>query len=103
MGDYIDRESIRNAVWHNCDMQDLYLPVHFLEIVDDSPAADVAPVKRGRNIGEDYAEQDQFVCSECGIELQDWVRVEQDEDDGEETFHEYVLRYCPNCGAKMGG
>lgn len=70
-------------------------------IVAGMPAADVAPVVRGKNIATDYADCDQFVCSECGIELQNWVRVERDEDDGEETCHEYVLRYCPNCGAKM--
>lgn len=58
-------------------------------------------VKHGKNVGTDYDEVDQFVCSECGIELQGWYRVERDEDDGEETYHEYRLRYCPNCGARM--
>ena len=59
------------------------------------------PVRHGKNIGTDYDETDQFVCSECGIELQGWYRVERDEDDGEETYHEYRLRYCPQCGARM--
>ena len=54
-----------------------------------------------RNIAEDYADVDQFVCSECGIELQDWDRVERDEDTGEESFHEYTLKYCPNCGRRI--
>ena len=65
------------------------------------PAADVVPVRHGTNIGEDYADCDQFICSNCGIELQDWVRVERNLDDGEITHHEYTFRYCPNCGAKM--
>lgn len=53
------------------------------------------------NDGEDYAECDQFVCSECGIELQDWHRVERDMDDGEVSYHEYAFRYCPHCGRRI--
>ena len=41
------------------------------------------------------------MCSECGIELQDWHRVERDEDDGDISYHDHVFRFCPNCGAKM--
>ena len=53
------------------------------------------------NVNPDYADCDQFVCSNCGIELQDWHRVERDEDDGDITYHEYEFKYCPNCGAKI--
>ena len=59
------------------------------------------PVRHAKNIGTDYDEVDQFVCSECGIELQGWYRVEHDEDDGEETYHEYRFRCCPNCGTRI--
>jgi hypothetical protein len=59
--------------------------------------------KIGHNCNEDYADCDQFVCSECGIELQDWHRVERDIDDGDITYHEYTFKYCPDCGAKIGG
>lgn len=59
--------------------------------------------KTGHNCNEDYADCDQFVCSECGIELQDWHRVERDEDDGDISYHDYVFRFCPNCGAKIEG
>ena len=55
-----------------------------------------------KNIAEDYDDCDQFICSNCGIELQGWVRVERDEDDGDETHHEYVFKYCPNCGKCIG-
>ena len=58
--------------------------------------------KKCHNINPDYAECDQFVCSNCGIELQDWHRVERDED-GDVTYHEYEFNYCPHCGAKMDG
>lgn len=53
------------------------------------------------NDGKDYAECDQFVCSACGIELQDWHRVERDMDDGEVSYHEYTFRFCPHCGRKI--
>lgn len=64
-------------------------------------AIDAEPVKCAENVGTDYDDVDQFVCSGCGIELQDWRRVERDDYDGEETYHEYRLRYCPNCGARI--
>ena len=53
-----------------------------IDIIDDFPAADVAPVRNarweryGKNLGE---------CSECG----EIVSVQSN--------------YCPNCGAKMDG
>ena len=53
------------------------------------------------NNNEDYDDCDQFVCSECGIELQDWHRVERDEDDGEISYHEYCFEFCPHCGRKI--
>lgn len=52
------------------------------------------------NLNDDYADVDQFVCSKCGIHLQGWYRVDEDDfDDG--IVHEYKFRYCPNCGAKV--
>lgn len=53
-----------------------------------------------QNDGKDYAECDQFVCSKCGIELQDWNSVERCED-GEVIYHEYTFRFCPHCGRRI--
>lgn len=53
------------------------------------------------NIATDYANTDQFICSNCHIHLQNWHSVEIDEDTDEETHHEYTFRYCPNCGARI--
>ena len=72
-------------------------------LIDAQPTIDAEPVRHGKNVGTDYDETDQFVCSECGIEIQGWYRVERDEDDGEETIHEYRFRYCPQCGASVDG
>lgn len=45
-----------------------------------------------------YNEVDGFKCSNCGLEITDYCRVERDADDGSESFHEYVPKYYPNCG-----
>ncbi|MBD5128474.1 MAG: hypothetical protein HDT43_00890 [Ruminococcaceae bacterium] len=56
-------------------------------IVENAPAADVRPERRGR--WERFRckgdRHDTFRCSDCGHLL--W----------------YVTKFCPNCGAKMGG
>ena len=69
----------------------------FLKDIDEQPTA----TQTCENINEDYAECDQFKCSECQIELQDWHRVERDEYDGEISYHEYTFKYCPNCGRRV--
>lgn len=46
----------------------------------------------------EYNEVDGFKCSNCGLEITDYCRVERDEDDGCDAYCEYVLRYCPHCG-----
>ena len=86
-------EDCYKAINDTCDR-------HIKEI-RNLPAADVVVRHNGKNIATDYDGVDQFVCSECGIELQNWVRVERDEDDGDETHHEYRFNFCPNCGADM--
>lgn len=46
---------------------------------------------------------DQFICSKCGIWLEDWVEVQVDEDcDPPEISHyEYAFKYRSNCGRKV--
>lgn len=48
-----------------------------IDIIDNIPSADVAPVVHGEWCGS--------VCSACG----------------ESTSYWYNCSYCPNCGAKM--
>ena len=53
----------------------------------------------------DIAQCDQFICSECGIHLEDWrMLVEVGYDDGytdEMVNYEYEFKFCPNCGRKI--
>ena len=51
-------------------------------IIEQFPAADVAPVRRGRSIEEDGIQ----ICSECGEEHE---------------WEDYRALYCDTCGAKM--
>lgn len=56
--------------------------------------------KTCKNISEMHP-VDGFTCSECGISLEDYCEKEVDEESGDITYREYMLRYCPNCGAKI--
>ena len=53
-------------------------------IIEQFPAANVAPVRRGRWIEEDGIQ----ICSECGEEHE---------------WEDYRAPYCDTCGAKMDG
>lgn len=82
MSEYISKDDLTNVVWRNCDMQDLYLPVHFLMLMDFVPTADVVERKHGKWEFNNPLTAD-FMCSEC-LERQD-----------------ICTPYCPCCGAHM--
>ena len=56
--------------------------------------------KTCRNIS-DKNPVDEFKCSKCGFMAEDFHRLVIDEDDGEHINYEYIIKYCPNCGAKV--
>lgn len=56
-----------------------------IDIIEDAPAADVAPVRHGRWLCVDTDTEQFFLCNRC-------KKKEYWESD-----------YCPNCGAKMDG
>ena len=56
--------------------------------------------KTCKNVSEMHP-VDGFTCSECGISLEAYSEKEVDEENGDITYREYMLRYCPNCGAKV--
>lgn len=93
--DAVSRDAVLDLVAdYDLSMGQVVKGVHALPFV-------IPARPNAHNNNEDYAECDQFVCSNCGIELQDWHRVERDEDDGEVSYHEYTFKFCPNCGAEM--
>ena len=61
-----------------------------LDSLREAPAADVAPVRRGRWLDGK--------CTVCGWEEPDVCTY-----DGYETESWVETPYCPNCGAKMDG
>ena len=103
MAEYIDREALIDAVesidWYSVykgkltagapnTENALYKASSIYAVIDNAPAADVAPVRHGRwefVVGSDGKEH--MVCTVC--------RKQQDLTG--------VFSYCPNCGAKMDG
>ena len=86
--EYIEREAlVERLKKEECDCE-------WLWAILDIPAADVVPVKHGHWISlDDYFEDAQ--CSECG----DALVI------GDCSFNDFCecYKFCPNCGAKMGG
>lgn len=59
----------------------------FLRVLDITPTADVAPIKRGHWVDDAGA----LRCSECGVSFPDLHPLYEN------------AAYCPNCGARMDG
>ena len=88
MNEYIERDMVLSHKWkvRSYDPSD---PDPVTEVVSVSsimqiPAADVAPVRRGRWIKD--GEDGPVYCSECGEEHE---------------WGDYRATYCDTCGAKM--
>ena len=97
MADYIDRETVLKILedhpagtWRGYDVYSDDVRA-IMRQVDEQPAADVTPVRRGHwvRVGNGTT------CSEC---MQGLLRI-----NGKQS--EWVdlsgMPYCPNCGAKM--
>ena len=93
MARYIDADLILPEMESKFDMQELYLPVHFQELImDEIPTADVVPIHHGHWIEEYDCGYITPHCSECGETALT----------KEETSYDYVYSsYCPRCGARM--
>ena len=70
------------------------------ELEDKIEQGTLKEEKTCENISEMHP-VDGFTCSECGISLEDYCEKEVDEENEDITYREYMLRYCPNCGAKI--
>ena len=64
------------------------------DYIDNAPTVEAEPISHGRNITTEHP-ADEFICSECGIYLTDFLRIE------DTACYEYTMKYCSNCGAKM--
>ena len=80
MDEYIKREAVIEAIMS--EPSDAHYPQWYVDKIKFIPAADVAPVRRGRWIEEDGIQ----ICSECGEEHE---------------WEDYRAPYCDTCGAKM--
>lgn len=97
MADYIDRETVLKILedhpagtWRGYDVYSDDVRA-IMRKVDEQPAADVAPVRRGHWVRAGTG----TTCSEC---MQGLLRI-----NGKQS--EWVdlsgMPYCPNCGVKM--
>ena len=85
MAEYIDRKGLRKALYDADE-----ITFDGLDIIDNYPAADVQPVKHGKNLKEEWSSL--FECSICHWSCWDTYCNDTSGYD-----------YCPNCGAKMDG
>ena len=88
MAEYIEREALRDALY-DADA----ITMNGVKILNQFPAADVAPIRHGRWIGIPLCGSDDCECSECG----NWCNIHVN------LCGEAIQKYCPYCGAKMDG
>lgn len=88
MAEYIEREKAKRL---------LHIEYAYAaeQLLDEIPAADVAPVVHGRDVYKWHKEGHcEFKCSVCGA----WAGIIEGG-----TLDGGYFDYCPNCGAKMDG
>ena len=88
MTEYIEREAtlkeVESAIMWGCTAVGLY------EVIENTPAADVSPVRHGRWLRGGYAcGETEWKCSVCN--------------ETEWRTSCSRLKYCPNCGCRMDG
>lgn len=86
MAEHIDRDEVIAWIWKQKRLSKGYAVM----VIQDLPAADVAPVQHGRwTMSSDRP--DTIICSCCDSAFDVWK--------ADIKRH----HYCPNCGAKMDG
>jgi len=92
MADYIKREDVLEFMRGRLDMQDEYLPIHFIQfVIDEMPAADVRENVKGAWV---HLGGDEWLCNACGHVITTEGSWEHPSEDDERNF-------CENCGADM--
>ena len=112
MYEYIERKAIRDALY-DADA----ITMSGVNILNQFPVADVAPVRHGRWIEHEETQEDAYrhhKCSECNVNAPFDYKMREDWDEGmdgewyslglvDDGINEHLTDYCPNCGAKMDG
>lgn len=84
MDEYIKREEAKK--FFNLNFGGVSHAIIAARLLDEIPAADVAPVRHGR-WGTHSDRPDSLICSVCNCGFDMWKHDPHN--------------YCPNCGAKM--
>ena len=96
MSDLISRQAVLDEL-EKWDWQDLYLPIHFKQILDDVPSVENKGEWTKIQSGDDKFPES-IVCSKCKNENS---HLDFDEH-GEPIGKVFITsNFCPHCGAKM--
>ena len=92
--EYIEREALIEEAKHNKAVcQAIADIVDVKDIINNTPSADVTPVRHGHWIPQFVSKRglsDHFMCSECA-----------ESTFTPRKFEMIKYAYCPNCGAKL--
>lgn len=97
-GDLISRQAVLDEL-EKWDWQELYLPIHFKQILDDVPSVE----NKGEWIKTQSGDKDfpeSIVCSRCKEE-NSYLEFDEHHEPIHKTF--IKSKFCPNCGADMRG
>ena len=96
MSEYIEREALRDALYE-ADA----ITMKGVAIINQFPAADVAPVVHGEWREDTDPADGDLRCTHCGVA---WPKFVQDQiaEQGIWTL-QTLFKYCPMCGCKMDG
>ena len=94
MAEYIKREALRDALY-DADA----ITMSGVKILNQFPAADVAPVRHGKWISLTECANEGVYCSICKKKVwkSDYAWCSK------KSRNKLRSNYCPNCGAKMDG
>ena len=97
MAEYIEREALKSQIAENKLMAREPATKRILAMIDDMPAADIAPVVHGKwlNFYNDFS------CAECDRCGTIFEVTDNETDEGLWNAFLSAYRYCPDCGAKM--
>lgn len=90
MSDYISREAAISAIVSG--PPEAHWPEHYASILEELPAADVAPVVHEKWLLDRWPSWPHRECSRCKIMFPRTTEVA-----------DQYWQYCPNCGARMDG